>query len=96
MTVMMKEKTNMSPKIQARLKLFKRQLNRYMMSIKNKKIIHINKVSLQKLRNKYLKTMKKKPMFHIKMSQKNKKISINQLKKIIKLKAPQQDSLNKM
>lgn len=60
-----------------------------MMSIKNKKIIHINKVSLQKLPNKYFKTMKKKPMFHIKMSQKNKKISINQLKKIIKLIAAQ-------
>ena len=74
MTVMTKEKMNMSPKNLPKQKLLKSQK----LTIKNKKSIPINKVSLQRIQNKYLKTrMKKKPMFLLKVSQKNKSMSIN-------------------
>ena len=74
MTVMTKEKMNMSPKNLPKQKLLKSQK----LTIKNKKSIPINKVSLQRIQNKYFKTtMKKKPMFLHKVSQKNKSMSIN-------------------
>ena len=74
MIVMTKEKMNMSPKNLPKQKLLKSQK----LTIKNKKSILINKVSLQRIQNKYLKTrMKKKPMILLKVSQKNKSMSIN-------------------